>query len=155
MHYRDLFPQNAIAGDKEFDWRLTLDHSAYQDEEGLTPQTDKHTEDPDKTTFGLFSMIGAPDQVGNIDKRDGSPYELFDCPQSDEHDKDVFKIRKIRAVCLGDPSSCEEVFFGGIESKLLRVPEHVFFSPRAELNAVLLDVTNAARSAPRIPTSAR
>lgn len=142
MRYRDLFPEGVITGDKEFDWRLTLDHSAYQDEEGFTEQTNKHTEDPDKTTFGLFSMMGAPDQVGNIDKRDGSPYELFDCPPSDEHDKDVFKTRKIRAVCLGNPSSCEEVFFGGIKSKLLRLPEHVFSSPRAELKTALLHVTN-------------
>ena len=115
-------------------WRLTLDHSAYTDEHGLNPQTDKHTEDPSKTTFGFFSMIGDPDQVNTIDKRDGSPYEVFDCPNPDDDDKDVAKIRKLRAICLGDPSSCEDVFFGGIEAKLIRLPEHVG-SPGTERNS--------------------
>ena len=123
----DLFPKDVTnRNEQKFDWRLSLDHSAHVEIDGEDIlQTDTHTPDPEKTTFGFFAIIGDPDQVSTIDKRDGSEYEVFDCPTEEADAIHVSEVRKLRAVCLGDPSSCEEIFFGGIEGKLIRLPEHV------------------------------
>ncbi|KAK6341165.1 hypothetical protein TWF696_008251 [Orbilia brochopaga] len=66
-------------------------------------------QDPNNHPFGFFILSGPREQVSNLDKRDGSHWELYDCP------KDPVEARHtVKAVCTNDgpDSNCGDIFLG-------------------------------------------
>lgn len=77
-------------------------------------------EEPDDAAFG-FVVITAPDEVHvSLDKRDGSPWELMDCPDSDSEEEHT-----VRMICTdsSEDSKCDHIHRGqGAPGTILQMP---------------------------------
>ncbi|KAJ5326544.1 hypothetical protein MYU51_014673 [Penicillium brevicompactum] len=77
-------------------------------------------EEPDDAAFG-FVVITAPEEVQvSLDKRDGSPWELMDCLNTDSEDEHT-----IRMVCTdsSEDSKCDHIHRGqGAPGTILQMP---------------------------------
>jgi chitinase len=77
-------------------------------------------EEPEDAAFG-FVVITAPDEVHvSLDKRDGSPWELMDCPGSDSEEEHT-----IRMICTDSSadSKCDHIHRGkGAPGTILQMP---------------------------------
>ncbi|KAH0491929.1 hypothetical protein TgHK011_003330 [Trichoderma gracile] len=80
--------------------------------------------DPNENGFGWVIMTGPEDQLASLDKRDGSHWELFDCPDRDSITEDD-RIT-VRAVCSDDSgdSNCGVIFRGGVKRTVVEMPPH-------------------------------
>ncbi|KAM0255869.1 hypothetical protein ACHAQJ_005374 [Trichoderma viride] len=54
--------------------------------------------DPETTSFVWVVMVGPPESVQSLDKRDGSFLETFDCPNPDPQDYSVQTFKAVRVV---------------------------------------------------------
>lgn len=79
-------------------------------------------QDPNENGFGWVIMTGPEDQLASLDKRDGSHWELFDCPDRETIAEDD-RIT-VRAVCSDDSSdsNCDVIFRGGVERTVVEMP---------------------------------
>lgn len=81
----------------------------------------KSKDEPNDAAFG-FVVITAPDEVAvNLDKRDGAPWEVIDCDDSESED-----AQTARVVCT-DPSEdslCNNIHLGkGVPGTILQMPD--------------------------------
>ncbi|PNP43408.1 hypothetical protein TGAMA5MH_04866 [Trichoderma gamsii] len=79
------------------------------------------TNNPNTSPFAWVIMVGCPDDVQSLDKRDGSHLDVFDCP--DTHPDD-FSVQSLRAVCTEESpdNNCQDILLGGAENTVLRLP---------------------------------
>ncbi|KAL2811216.1 hypothetical protein BDW59DRAFT_179287 [Aspergillus cavernicola] len=110
-----LFPNPPIDDSDDPDFNLQID-----DTWGTGETLSDEEDEPDDAAFG-FVVITAPDEVHvSLDKRDGSPWELMDCPDTDSED-----AHTIRMICT-DPSSgskCNHINRGhGVPGTILQMP---------------------------------
>lgn len=107
-----LFPDYSEDDDSDFTYDLELDQDANSEE------------DPNDTGFGWVIMAGPKDQLTSLNKRDGSHWELFDCPDRDSITED-HRIT-VRAICTDDSSdsNCDDLFLGGVENTVVEMPGH-------------------------------
>lgn len=81
----------------------------------------KSTEDPNAASFG-FVVITAPEEVSvSLDKRDGSPWEVMDCPDTDSEEEQT-----VRLVCTdeSETSLCHKIHLGqGVPGTILQMPD--------------------------------
>ncbi|KAI1452077.1 glycoside hydrolase family 18 protein [Annulohypoxylon moriforme] len=80
--------------------------------------------DPDDTPFAWVVMVGPPDSVQSLRKRDGSFLETFDCPNPTPDD---YGVQTFRAVCTAGPDDlnhdCEDLLLGrGAHGTIARLP---------------------------------
>ncbi|KAL6693261.1 glycoside hydrolase family 18 protein [Trichoderma pleuroticola] len=78
--------------------------------------------DPDTTPFAWVVMVGPPESVQSLDKRDGSSLESFDCPNPDAGD---YSVQTFKAVCLAESEDhdCEDLLLGdGAYGTIARFP---------------------------------
>ncbi|PNP44197.1 hypothetical protein THARTR1_11088 [Trichoderma harzianum] len=78
--------------------------------------------DPDTTPFAWVVMVGPPESVQSLDKRDGSSLETFDCPNPDAGD---YSVQTFKAVCLAESEDhdCEDLLLGdGAYGTIARLP---------------------------------
>ncbi|KAL3476933.1 glycosyl hydrolases family 18-domain-containing protein [Aspergillus californicus] len=111
-----LFPNPPIDDSDDPDFNLQIDDT-WGTGETLAVEEDE----PDDAAFG-FVVITAPDEVHvSLDKRDGSPWELIDCPDTESED-----AHTIRMICT-DPSNgskCEHIHRGnGVPGTILQMPD--------------------------------
>lgn len=80
-------------------------------------------QDPNENGFGWVIMTGPEEDLISVDKRDGSHWELFDCPDRDTVTED-HQIT-VRAVCVNDSpeSNCAALFNGGVARTVVEMPE--------------------------------
>jgi chitinase len=84
----------------------------------------KHRESshPNDNSFGWHIMSGPPDQLQNLNKRDGSHWEVYGC------DDELHEGRQsARLVCTKDKNSdhnCDDIFMGGVEDTVVEMPPH-------------------------------
>ncbi|GLA25444.1 hypothetical protein AnigIFM63326_002145 [Aspergillus niger] len=80
----------------------------------------KGEDDPNDAAFG-FVVVTSPNEVSvNLDKRDGAPWEVFDCPVSESEDEHT-----VRVVCTdsGPGSRCDDIHLGdGVPGTILQMP---------------------------------
>ncbi len=79
-------------------------------------------QDPNENAFGWVIMTGPEEEVTSLDKRDGSHWELFDCPHRDNMTED--DRATVRAVCSDDSadSNCHTIFLGGVARTVVEMP---------------------------------
>ncbi|KAJ6052520.1 glycosyl hydrolases family 18-domain-containing protein [Penicillium canescens] len=81
----------------------------------------KSKEDPNAASFG-FVVITAPDEVSvSLDKRDGSPWEVMDCVNTDSEEEQT-----VRLICTDDSetSLCHKIHLGhGVPGTILQMPD--------------------------------
>jgi chitinase len=79
-------------------------------------------QDPNESGFGWVIMTGPEEDLTSLDKRDGSHWELFDCPDRETITED-HRIT-VRAVCADDSidSNCHKIFNGGIPRTVVEMP---------------------------------
>lgn len=81
----------------------------------------KSKDDPNAAAFG-FVVITAPEEVSvSLDKRDGAPWEVMDCVDSDSEDEQT-----VRVLCTDDSedSRCHRIHLGkGVPGTILQMPE--------------------------------
>jgi len=85
----------------------------------ITQPSDPGHSDPNSNGFAWHIMDGPLDELSNLDKRDGAHWELFDCdPESHEG------RQKAKIVCTdhSEDTNCHELWLGGIETKVLKMP---------------------------------
>ncbi|KAK4118089.1 glycoside hydrolase family 18 protein [Parathielavia appendiculata] len=77
---------------------------------------------PNDNSFGWHIMSGPPDQLQNLNKRDGSHWEVYGC------DAELHEGRQsARLVCTRDRNSehnCDDILLGGVEDTVLEMPPH-------------------------------
>jgi chitinase len=84
----------------------------------------KHRESshPNDNSFGWHIMSGPPDQLQNLNKRDGSHWEVYGCePELHEGRQSA------RLVCTRDKNSdhnCDDIFLGGVADTVVEMPPH-------------------------------
>lgn len=77
-------------------------------------------------------MVGPPEDVVSLRRRDGSDLELFGCPNPSADD---YSEQTLHAVCMAQTgainstssrsnNNCEEITRGGTEGTILRLPDH-------------------------------
>ncbi|KAL5087414.1 hypothetical protein Trisim1_007813 [Trichoderma cf. simile WF8] len=79
--------------------------------------------DPDTTPFAWVVMVGPPESVQSLDKRDGSSLETFDCPNPDPGD---YGVQTFKAICLAESEDhdCEDLLLGdGAYGTIARLPK--------------------------------
>ncbi|KAK7968736.1 glycoside hydrolase family 18 protein [Apiospora saccharicola] len=104
-----LFPDEVKESDK-VDWDLDVNSGPGGDG------------DPDENKFGWVIMAGPEKDVATLDKRDGSHWELFDCPErSAMHEDGQYKVR---ALCTDDSedSNCYSLFLGQVARTVVEMP---------------------------------
>ena len=81
-------------------------------------------QDPNENGFGWVIMAGPEKDIISVDKRDGSHWELFDCPDRNTVTEDDRVT--VRAVCANDSldSNCAKLFNGGVERTVVEMPSH-------------------------------
>ncbi|OJJ03024.1 hypothetical protein ASPVEDRAFT_134350 [Aspergillus versicolor CBS 583.65] len=109
-----LFDNPPDADDPDFNLQV--------DDTWGTGETQSGNEDePDDASFG-FVVITAPEEVHvSLDKRDGSPWELMDCPDTDSEE-----AHTIRMVCTdsSESSKCDHIHRGyGVPGTILQLPD--------------------------------
>ncbi|KAL4783534.1 hypothetical protein BJX76DRAFT_368377 [Aspergillus varians] len=108
----DEVPENA----DDPDFNLQVD-----DTWGTGDSQSDSEDEPDDAAFG-FVVITAPDQVHvSLDKRDGSPWELMDCPDTDSEE-----AHTIRMICTdsSEDSKCDHIHRGyGVPGTILQMPD--------------------------------
>ncbi|KAK8091452.1 hypothetical protein PG997_001813 [Apiospora hydei] len=94
-----LFP-DPVPEDADISYDLDIQADAFADE------------DPNDNGFGWVIMTGPEDQLTSLDRRDGSHWELFDCPGRETLVEDDRVT--VRAVCVDDSpdSNCGDLFLG-------------------------------------------
>ncbi|UKZ78670.1 hypothetical protein TrVFT333_006416 [Trichoderma virens FT-333] len=78
--------------------------------------------DPETSPFAWVVMVGPPESVQSLDRRDGSFLETFDCPNPDPED---YSVQTFKAVCLAesDDHDCEDLLLGdGAYGTIARLP---------------------------------
>ncbi|PLN83775.1 glycosyl hydrolases family 18-domain-containing protein [Aspergillus taichungensis] len=109
-----LFPNPPLDDSSDPDFNLQID-----DTWGTGDTQVDDEDEPDDAAFG-FVVITAPDEVHvSLDKRDGSPWELMGCPDSDSEE-----AHTIRMFCA-DPTSgrCDHIHRGdGVPGTILQMP---------------------------------
>ncbi len=77
---------------------------------------------PNDNTFGWHIMSGPPEQLTNLNKRDGSHWEVYGCdPQNHEG------VQSARLVCTRDRDSdhnCDDILLGGVADTVVEMPPH-------------------------------
>lgn len=81
-------------------------------------------EDPNENGFGWVIMTGPAEDLATLDKRDGSHWELYDCPDRSFITED--STVTVRAVCTddSDDSNCHTLFLGGVSETVVEMPPH-------------------------------
>ncbi|KAI2463541.1 family 18 glycosyl hydrolase [Annulohypoxylon bovei var. microspora] len=81
-------------------------------------------EDPNENGFGWVIMTGPQKDLASLDKRDGSHWELYDCPDRSSMTEDSRVT--VRAVCTddSDDSNCHTLFLGGVPETVIEMPPH-------------------------------
>jgi len=81
-------------------------------------------EDPNENGFGWVIMTGPAKDLASLDKRDGSHWELYDCPDRSSITEDSRVT--VRAVCTddSDDSNCHTLFLGGVPETVVEMPAH-------------------------------
>lgn len=84
----------------------------------MQPDDPGHS-DPNANGFAWHIMDGPLDELSNLDKRDGAHWEVFDCDTESHEGPQTAKI-----VCTdhSEDSNCHELWLGGIETKVLKMP---------------------------------
>lgn len=99
-----------------------------------TAVEDNSNPDPDNAGFGWVIIVGPKAAVTSFGKRDGSHMELFDCPTS----RDDNGLHTAKAVCMHDRDACFEIFEGGVEGTIVRMPDHVCFSDHFKIPDLIM-----------------
>ncbi len=77
---------------------------------------------PNDNTFGWHIMSGPPEQITNLNKRDGSHWEVYGCdPENHEG------VQSARLVCTRDRNSehnCDDILLGGVADTVVEMPPH-------------------------------
>ncbi|ROV99663.1 hypothetical protein VSDG_03081 [Cytospora chrysosperma] len=99
----DLFPEaEEIPASDEADFDVAMDGTWSWDI------------DPDETSFAWVVIVGPPENVQSLRKRDGSFLETFDCPNPAADD---YGVQKFRVACMAGPDDvdhdCENLLLGG------------------------------------------
>ncbi|ETS76426.1 hypothetical protein PFICI_11813 [Pestalotiopsis fici W106-1] len=104
-----LFPDKVPDSDVQ-NWDLEIEADASENE------------DPNENGFGWVIMTGPDKDITSLDKRDGSHWELFDCP--DRETMDEGGRYTVRAVCSDDTedSNCDRIFLGQVERTVVEMP---------------------------------
>ncbi|KAI1211222.1 family 18 glycosyl hydrolase [Annulohypoxylon truncatum] len=81
-------------------------------------------QDPNENGFGWVIMTGPQKDLTSLDKRDGSHWELYDCPDRSSITED--SRTTVRAVCTddSDDSNCHTLFLGGVSETVVEMPHH-------------------------------
>ncbi|KAH8812331.1 family 18 glycosyl hydrolase [Xylogone sp. PMI_703] len=106
----NLFPGGVPSTDKQ---SLKLDVDPDLGEGG-------NSEDPELHAFGMVLMSGPSTEITSFDKRDGSHWEIYDCPE-EKHDG----RQTVKAVCTDDSadSNCGVIFTGtGVKYTVVELP---------------------------------
>ncbi|KAH8895448.1 glycoside hydrolase [Thozetella sp. PMI_491] len=91
--------------DQEFDIDVDVEHD----------HQDQH---PNANSFGWHIMSGPPDQLSNINKRDGSHWEVYGCDPA-RHEG----VQSARLVCTRDKNhNCDDIRMGGVADTILEMP---------------------------------
>ncbi|KAK7923665.1 hypothetical protein PG985_007736 [Apiospora marii] len=104
-----LFPDEVKESDK-VDWELDVNSGSGGDG------------DPNENKFGWVIMAGPEKDVATLDKRDGSHWELFDCPErASMHEGGRYQAR---ALCTDDSedSNCHSLFLGQVARTVVEMP---------------------------------
>jgi chitinase len=105
----NLFDQ-VIGDDEEQDFNIDIDIGSKSE----------HAH-PNANSFGWHIMSGPPDQLQNLNKRDGSHWEVYGC-DADKHEG----RQSARLVCTKDPGSanCDNILQGGVADTVIEMPPH-------------------------------
>ncbi|KAM0814064.1 putative chitinase [Seiridium cardinale] len=113
-----LFPEyDEIPSEDEPTWAEAQESSS---EEG---EVAGNLLDPNENSFAWVVMVGPPDSVQSLDRRDGSFLETFNCPDPAPSD---YNTQTFHAVCMADSENhdCEDLLLGGgAYGTLARLPE--------------------------------
>ncbi|KAH9211348.1 glycosyl hydrolases family 18-domain-containing protein, partial [Leptodontidium sp. 2 PMI_412] len=104
---KDLFPTPGPISDKQ---KL-----------GIEMQKNKgNNVDPNKDAFGFFILSGPPNELTTMNKRDGSHWELFNCPD-EKHEG----THTVQAVCTdtSSQSNCHDIFQDGVAYTVVEMPD--------------------------------
>lgn len=115
---------------------------------------------PNDNSFGWHIMSGPPDQLHNLNKRDGSHWEVYGCDR-ERHEG----VQSARLVCSrawgGNDNNCGDLLKGGVADTVIEMPPHCGASKYAM--AVSLDPMHDASTdtllhrsvAERLPAGSR
>jgi chitinase len=98
----------------------TSDKQSYDLLIGPNPSSGS-SQDPDADGFGWAIMSGPSSEISNFDKRDGSHWELYDCPTEKHEGRQT-----VKAVCTdtSPDSNCAEIYLGrGVAETIIELPE--------------------------------
>jgi chitinase len=114
---KNLFPTPGPDSDKQ-KWKVELDPSM-----GGADPTPESSTDPDDNSFGWYIMSGPLNELVSFSKRDGTHWELFDCPTATaDHDR----RHTVRAVCMTEgsqDSNCGDIYLGdGVTGTVVEMP---------------------------------
>ncbi|KAK6065958.1 bacteriodes thetaiotaomicron symbiotic chitinase [Seiridium cupressi] len=113
-----LFPEyDEIPSEDEPTWAEAQESSS---EEG---EIAGNLLDPNENSFAWVVMVGPPDSVQSLDRRDNSFLETFNCPDPDPSD---YNTQTFYAVFMADSENhdCEDLLLGGgAYGTLARLPE--------------------------------
>ncbi|KAK2051177.1 hypothetical protein LY76DRAFT_418015 [Colletotrichum caudatum] len=110
-----MFPHPGPDTDKQ-EWDTKLDPTM-----GGADSTPEESTNADKNSFGWYIMSGPQDEPTSLEKRDGSPWELFDCEPGARHEG----RQTVRAVCTdnSDGSNCGLIHKGhGVAETVVEMP---------------------------------
>ncbi|KAI9370921.1 hypothetical protein BJX61DRAFT_548662 [Aspergillus egyptiacus] len=111
-----LFPDPPLDDPDDPDFNLQID-----DTWGTGETQSDQEDEPDDAAFG-FVVVTAVDEIQvSLDKRDGSAWELMDCPDTDSEE-----AQTIRMICTdpSEDSTCSHIHRGhGVPGTILQMPD--------------------------------
>lgn len=103
------------------------------------------SQDPNENSFGWHIMSGPPEQLDNLNKRDGSHWEVYEC-DAETHEG----VQSARMVCTQEKDhNCDNIRKGGVADTILEMPPKC--GPGKYAMAISLEPMHDASSDDKIP----